>query len=111
LKDTIERLQAYQDAGADVLFAPGVTSRGEIAELVRSVNRPVNLIMGLKGMDLSLADVSALGVKRVSVGSALSRAALTAFLRAARELREHGTFSFSDDSISYHDINEMFGAG
>jgi 2-methylisocitrate lyase-like PEP mutase family enzyme len=108
IADTIRRLQAYQDAGADVLYAPGLTSREEIVAVVRSVDRPVNVVMGLKGVELTLAELSAIGVKRVSVGSALSRAALGAFLRAARELREHGTFSFAKDAAGYQEINAMF---
>jgi 2-methylisocitrate lyase-like PEP mutase family enzyme len=70
----------------------------------------VNVITGLQGAQLSLADLSALGVKRISVGSALSRAALGAFLRAAREMREHGTFTFAAEAVSYRDISAMFGA-
>jgi 2-methylisocitrate lyase-like PEP mutase family enzyme len=108
LKDTIERLQAYQTAGADVLYAPGLTSKDGIAAIVKSVDRPVNVVMGLAGLPLSLAALSAMGVRRVSVGSALSRAALGAFLRAAREMQEHGTFTFADDAVSYRDINGIF---
>ena len=108
LKDTIERLQAYQEAGANVLYAPGLTSRDDIASVVRSVDRPVNVVMGLQGARLSLAALSEIGVKRVSVGSALSRAALGAFLRAAREMREHGTFTFAEEAVSYRDISAMF---
>jgi 2-methylisocitrate lyase-like PEP mutase family enzyme len=110
LKDTIRRLQAYQDAGAHVLYAPGLTSGEDIATLVRSVDRPVNVLMGVRGVQLSLADLAALGVKRVSVGSALSRAALGAFLRAAREMRERGTFAFAAEAVSYPDLSAMFGA-
>jgi 2-methylisocitrate lyase-like PEP mutase family enzyme len=110
LADTIRRLQAYQEAGADVLYAPGLTSREDIAALVRSVDRPVNVVMGLQGVQLSLADLAEIGVKRVSIGSALSRAALGAFLRAAREMREHGTFTFSADAVSYRDLSAMFDA-
>ena len=91
LADTIARLQAYQEAGANVLYAPGLRSAEEIASVVRAVDRPVNVVMGLQGVQLSLTALSALGVKRVSVGSALSRAALGAFLRAAAEMRERGT--------------------
>lgn len=109
LKDTIKRLQAYQEAGAHVLYAPGLTAKDDIATIVRSVDRPVNVIMGRQGVYLSLADLSALGVKRVSVGSALSRAALGAFLRAAQEMRDHGTFTFADEAVSFRDINAMFG--
>jgi 2-methylisocitrate lyase-like PEP mutase family enzyme len=110
LKDTIRRLQAYQEAGADVLYAPGLTSRDDIAAVVGSVDRPVNVVMGLQGVQLSLADLSEIGVKRVSVGSALSRAALGAFLRAAREMRERGTFTFAADAVSYRDLSAMFDA-
>ena len=110
LKDTIARLQAYQEAGADVLYAPGLKTKDEIAAVVRSVDRPVNVIMGLQGVQMSLAELSALGVKRVSVGSALSRAALGAFLRAAHEMRDNGTFNFAEDAVSYRDISAMFKA-
>ena len=108
LKDTIERLQAYQEAGADVLYAPGLTSRDEIATLVNSVDRPVNVLLALKGVRLSMSDMSAIGVKRVSVGSGLARCALGAFLRAASEMREQGTFTFAEDAAVYRDINSIF---
>src|SRR5438552_8363616 len=108
LKDTILRLQAYQAAGADVLYAPGLATKDDIAAVVRSVDRPVNVVMGLKGVQLSLAELSALGVKRVSVGSALSRAALGAFLRAAREMREHGTFTFAAQAATSKEISDFF---
>jgi 2-methylisocitrate lyase-like PEP mutase family enzyme len=108
LHDTIRRLQAYQEAGADVLYAPGLTSKDDISAVVRSVDRPVNVLAGLAGVPLSLAELSAMGVKRVSIGSALSRAALGAFLRAATEMRERGTFSFTEEAVSYRDISAMF---
>lgn len=108
LKDTIERLQMYQEAGADVLYAPGLASKEDIATLVSSVDRPVNLLMGLKGVKLTMAEVSALGVKRISVGSGLARCALGAFLRAARELREDGTFTFAEDAVDFRTINSIF---
>jgi 2-methylisocitrate lyase-like PEP mutase family enzyme len=99
LKDTIKRLQAYQEAGADVLYAPGLTTRDDIAAVVNSVDRPVNVLMGLPGVELSLANLSAIGVKRISVGSGLSRAALGAFLRAAYEMRDSGTFGFAAEAV------------
>jgi len=108
LADTIRRLQAFQDAGADVLYAPGLRTKDEIATVVRAVDRPVNVLMGTTGSSLDLATLSAIGVKRVSVGSALSRTVLGAFLRAAREMREHGTFTFAANAVSYQDTNEMF---
>jgi 2-methylisocitrate lyase-like PEP mutase family enzyme len=107
LKDTIARLQAFQEAGADVLFAPGLKSKKDIRAVVTSVDRPLNVIMGLQGVQLSLAELSALGVKRISVGSALARAAYGAFLRAAREMKDKGTFSFADDAVKYPDIQKM----
>ena len=100
IDDTIKRLQAYQEAGADVLYAPGLTTKDDIAAVVSSVDRPINVLMGLPGVNLSLAELSALGVKRVSVGSGLSRAALGGFLRAAREMRESGTFSFAAEAVN-----------
>jgi len=108
LADTIRRLQAYQEAGADVLYAPGLASADDIATVVRSVDRPVNVVMGLRGVQLSLTDLSAMGVKRVSVGSSLSRVALGAFLRAAREMRQHGTFAFAQDAVSPREVSAMF---
>jgi 2-methylisocitrate lyase-like PEP mutase family enzyme len=108
LGDTIARLQAYQEAGADVLYAPCLAGKGEIAAVVRSVDRPVNVVMGLQGVQLNLTELSAIGVKRVSVGSALCRAALGAFLRAAREMREHGTFTFAKEAVSAREISAMF---
>ena len=107
LADTIKRLQAFQEAGADVLFAPGITSPDDIRAVISSVDRPVNVIMGLQGVTLTLDELSALGVKRISVGSALSRAAYGAFLRAAQEMKEHGTFNFADDAVGYKDITAM----
>ena len=108
LNDTIKRLQAYQEAGADVLYAPGLTSKGDIASVVASVDRPVNVVMGLQGVQLSRAELSEIGVKRISVGSALSRAALGAFLRAAREMKTQGTFTFADEAVSYKELMSIF---
>jgi len=107
LADTIERLQAYQAAGADVLYAPGLTTPEEIAAVVHSLDRPVNVLAGLTGATLSLADFSRLGVRRVSVGSLLSRVALGAFLRAAAEMQQHGTFSSAGEAVAYRDLNGM----
>lgn len=108
LADTIKRLQAYQDAGADVLYAPGLRTKEDIASVVAAVDRPVNVLMGLQGVLLSVADLSALGAKRISVGSALARAALGAFLRAAKEMREKGTFTFSNEAAKSGDLTAIF---
>ena len=109
LDDTIRRLQAFEAAGADALFAPGLTRPDDIRTVCASVGKPVNVIMGLKGGSLSLADLAALGVRRISVGSALSRAALGAFVRAAREIHDHGTFTFADDALPFAEANAMMG--
>jgi 2-methylisocitrate lyase-like PEP mutase family enzyme len=108
LKDTIRRLQAYQEAGADVLYAPGLTTKAEITEVVQSVDRPVNVLMGLKGVNWTLQELSAMGVRRVSVGSGLYRVALANFVRAARELKESGTFSAMANEPMYgSDIGKL----
>ncbi|MGH7493567.1 MAG: isocitrate lyase/PEP mutase family protein [bacterium] len=108
LQDTIKRLQAFQEAGADVLYAPGLTSKADITTVVNALSRPVNVVMGLQGVQLSLTALAEIGAKRISVGSALSRVALGAFLRAAREMRAYGTFTFAEEAVSYREINDMF---
>jgi 2-methylisocitrate lyase-like PEP mutase family enzyme len=109
LNDTIKRLEAYADAGADVLFAPGLRTREEVDSVVRAVSpKAVNVILGLTGSSLTIAELRDLGVRRVSVGSALARAAYGAFLRAAREIHENETFSFAAEAIPFADINGMF---
>jgi 2-methylisocitrate lyase-like PEP mutase family enzyme len=108
LADTIHRLQAFQEAGAEVLYAPGLKTKEDIAAVLRSVDRPVNVVMGLQGATLDLATLSQMGVKRISVGSALSRTALTAFLRAATEMQQHGTFTFANELVTYKEFNDMF---
>jgi 2-methylisocitrate lyase-like PEP mutase family enzyme len=105
LRDTIRRLQAYQEAGADVLYAPALETKEDIAAVVSSVDRPVNVLMGLRGVQLNLAELSAIGVRRVSVGSSLCRAALGALLRGAREMRERGTFGFAAEAASSSEIS------
>ena len=108
LKDTIKRLQAFQEAGADVLYAPGLRSKEDIAAVLSSVDRPVNVLMGLQGVLLTLDELSAMGAKRISVGSALQRTALGAFLRGAREMQEKGTFTFASDAANPKEIKEVF---
>jgi 2-methylisocitrate lyase-like PEP mutase family enzyme len=109
LKDTIRRLEAFAGAGADVLYAPGLKTREEIDAVVRAVApKPVNVIMGLSGVRLTLDDLAELGVKRVSLGSALARAAYGAFLRAAQEIHDQRTFTFADQAVPFAEINGMF---
>lgn len=109
LENTIKRLQAYQDAGADVLYAPGLTTKQEITRLVKSVKRPVNVIMGRKGgTQLSLSELSSMGVKRISVGSALARTTLATLVRSAREMKEKGTFTWANEAVDPKEMNTIF---
>jgi 2-methylisocitrate lyase-like PEP mutase family enzyme len=101
LDDTIRRLQAFAEAGADVLYAPGLPSLEAIKEVCASVSRPVNVLMGLKGATFTVEELTAVGAKRISVGGSFARAALGAFVRAAREVKDKGTFTFAADAISH----------
>jgi 2-methylisocitrate lyase-like PEP mutase family enzyme len=101
LDDTIRRLQSFAEAGADVLYAPGLPSLEAIREVCASVSKPVNVVMGLKGATFSVEELSAAGVKRISVGGAFARAALGAFVRAAREVKDKGTFTFAADALPH----------
>lgn len=110
LQETIARLQAYADAGADCLYAPGLRSRDEIAAVVAAVApKPVNLLVGWNS-DLTVADVAALGVRRISVGGALARAAWGGFMRAARLIADEGRFDGFADAASGKDLNAFFAA-
>jgi len=108
LDDTIRRLQAYEQAGADALYAPGLTTADEIRTLCASVSKPVNVLAGLKDTSFSVAELAALGVRRISLGSALSRAAVGGFVAAAEEIRDRGTFSFAQVVPYFSEINERF---
>jgi 2-methylisocitrate lyase-like PEP mutase family enzyme len=110
LDDTIARLKAFAEAGADVLYAPGLRTKEDIAAVVSAVDRPVNVLMGLQGVVLSLAELSELGARRISVGSALYRTALGAFLGAANEMRHQGTFGFAADAANPRDVAKIFAA-
>jgi 2-methylisocitrate lyase-like PEP mutase family enzyme len=101
LDDTIRRLRSFGEAGADVLYAPGLPSLEAIREVCAAVSKPVNVLMGLKGATYSVEELAAVGVKRISVGGALARAALGAFVRAAREVKERGTFTFAADALPH----------
>jgi 2-methylisocitrate lyase-like PEP mutase family enzyme len=108
LDDTIRRLQAFEAAGADVLYAPGLRDLEMIRTLCQSAGKPVNVVMGLPGVTFGLAELAAAGVKRVSVGSALSRLAFGAVLRAAREMTEKGTFTFAADAAGFAELEALF---
>ncbi|QVM95671.1 MULTISPECIES: oxaloacetate decarboxylase [unclassified Pseudomonas] len=109
LDDTIARLQAFAEAGADVLYAPGLRTAEEIRRVVQAVApKPVNVLMGLSGVRLSFADVQALGVKRISVGSSLARAAYGAFFNAAQQIHDQGCFDYADQALSFDQLNQLF---
>lgn len=99
LRDTIRRLQAFQEAGADVLYAPGLPDIEAIRTVCRAVDRPVNVVMGLTGKSYPVAELSEAGVRRVSVGGSFARAAFGALMRAAEEVRSRGTFTYAADAI------------
>ena len=101
LDDTIRRLQAYEQAGADVLYAPGLRDLETIRTVCSSVTKPVNVIMGLPGTTFGVANLEAAGVRRISVGSALARLAYGAVATAAQEMRERGTFTFAEGIIGF----------
>lgn len=111
LKDTIKRLQAYQNAGADVLFAPGVQSEEDIRSVISSVDRPLNVIMGFQGAQLTMSKLQKLGVRRISLGGSLARAAYGELMRAATEVLTQGTFKYAENAISGKEINGIFGCG
>ncbi|WP_350298655.1 isocitrate lyase/phosphoenolpyruvate mutase family protein [Pseudomonas putida] len=109
LDDTILRLQAYAEAGADVLYAPGLRTVEEVRAVVQAVApRPVNVLMGMAGVPLSVNQLQDLGVRRVSVGSSLARAALGAFYRAAQEIRDEGTFGYGEQTMPFAQLNDLF---
>jgi 2-methylisocitrate lyase-like PEP mutase family enzyme len=105
LDDTIKRLQSFAEAGADVLYAPGLPSLKAIREVCQSVSKPVNVLMGLKGATFSVEELAAAGAKRISVGGSFARAALGAFVRAAREVKDKGTFTYATEAISHAEVS------
>ena len=108
LADTIRRLQAFAEAGADVLYAPGLRTAEEVLAVVRAgAPKPVNVLMS-GGLKLNVAQLNEMGVKRISVGSAMALAAYGEFFRAAREIQEHGTFGFTERSMPYAQANQLF---
>ena len=107
LADTIRRLQALSAAGADVLYAPGLPDLEAIRTVCREVDRPVNVVMGLGGRSYSVGELAEAGVRRISVGGSLARAALGAVMRAAEEIRTRGTFSYADDAIPDRTVSAL----
>ena len=111
LDDTIRRLQAFEAAGADVLYAPGTKDLDTIRRVVSAVGKPVNVVMGFADPSITLEQLSEAGVRRVSVGGAMSRVALAAFVNAAREMREQGGFTFIRDMLPAGELRDFFRGG
>lgn len=110
MADTIRRLQAYAAAGAEVLYAPGLKTAGEIRAVVEAIDRPLNVVTGWLEPGVTAADVAAAGAKRISVGGALNRLALAAFLEAARSMKEEGSFAWMQRIAPMAPVRELFSA-
>jgi 2-methylisocitrate lyase-like PEP mutase family enzyme len=110
LADTIRRLQAYQEAGADVLYAPCLATAQDIRAVVSSVDRPVNVLAGCGGVTESVAGLEALGVRRISVGSWFHSAAMTGFIQAAKEVLDGG-FGFAGSVVPGSELNRLLKEG
>jgi len=104
LDDTIRRLKAFEAAGADVLYAPGLPGPGALKSVLASVTKPVNVLMGSKALPLTVEQLGAMGVRRISVGGALYRAAMGEFLRAAREIKDKGSFTYTDHAATHAEL-------
>jgi 2-methylisocitrate lyase-like PEP mutase family enzyme len=109
--DIIRRLQAFEAAGADVLYAPGVRDLAQIRTVVSALKKPFNLVMGFADPTLTVDQLSAAGVKRISVGGAMSRLALAAFLRSAREMKDKGSFTYVREMAPIMELRKAFAAG
>jgi len=108
LDDTIRRLQAFEKAGADVLYAPGLRDLATMKLVASSVGKPINVVMSAADPALSVAEMEAVGVRRLSVGGALSRLALAAFMKGAREMKEKGGFTWMNDTMSSRELKAVF---
>jgi 2-methylisocitrate lyase-like PEP mutase family enzyme len=111
LDDIIRRLQAFEAAGADVLYAPGVRGLAQIRTVVSALKKPFNLVMGFADPTLTVDKLSAAGVKRLSVGGAMSRFALAAFLKSAREMKDKGSFTYVREMVPIMELRKAFASG
>ena len=107
-KESVSRANAYREAGADCLFVPGIKDAETIAMLVREIDGPINVVMGLSGKPMSVKQLADLGVSRVSIGGSLARAALGLIRRSAEEIQQHGTFNYAQHQISDSELCEFF---
>ncbi len=108
LDDVIRRLQAFEKAGADVLYAPGLRDLSSIRAVCAALKKPVNVVMGMPGATFGVAELADAGVKRIRVGSALARLAYGAFVRAAREMASEATFRFSEGAMGFAELEGFF---
>jgi 2-methylisocitrate lyase-like PEP mutase family enzyme len=109
LDDTIGRLQAFEKAGADVLFAPGLPDLATVRTVCAAVSKPFNFMVGIKGKSFSVSELAVAGVKRISLATSLYRAAMTGFLDAVREVKDTGQFGFLDWCVSTSELNKLMG--
>jgi 2-methylisocitrate lyase-like PEP mutase family enzyme len=107
LDETITRLQAFEKAGADVLFAPGLPDLAAVRTTCAAVSKPVNFMVGIKGKSFPVSELAAAGVRRISLATSLYRAAMTGFLEAARQVKEHGRFDFLEASVATPDLIKL----
>jgi len=105
LDDTIRRLQAYEEAGADVLFAPGLPDLAAVRAVCHAVSKPVNFMVGIRGRSFSVAELEAAGVRRISLATSLYRAAMGALVEAAREINDKGSFGYLDRALTTAELN------
>ncbi len=107
LDETIGRLQAFEEAGADVLFAPGLPDIASVRAVCSAVSKPVNFMVGIKGKSFTVAELTTAGVKRISLATSLYRAAMTGFVEALNEIRDEGKFSFLDRCLTTPELNQL----
>ena len=107
LDDTIKRLQAFEQAGADVLFAPGLPDLAAVRAVCTAVSKPVNFMVGIKGKSFTVAELAAAGVRRISLATSLYRAAMSSLLNAAREVQDRGTFGYLDHAMTTPELNDF----
>ncbi len=107
LEDTIRRLRAFEAAGAEVLFAPGLPDLAAVRAVCAALSKPFNFMVGIKGKSFSVRELAAAGVKRISLATSLYRAAMTGFLDAVREVKESGEFGFLERSVTTAELNAI----
>jgi 2-methylisocitrate lyase-like PEP mutase family enzyme len=107
LDDTIKRLQAFEQAGADVLFAPGLPDLAAVRAVCAAVSKPVNFMVGIEGKSFTVAELVAVGVRRISLATSLYRAAMSGLLNAAREVQDRGTFGYLDHAMTTPELNDF----